>query len=95
MAKKKTYTRVVFRVFKHGIGKDEVIALFIDELENNLGEVMSYMHIGQHSLANYNGVIAITRKATPAEYKPLMKELHMRGYRNLKVMERRMLPKQW
>lgn len=93
--KKKTYTRVVFRVFKHGIGKGEVIALFIDEIENNRGEVMSYMHVGQHSLADYRGVVAISRPATPEEVEPLISELHRIGYSNIEIMKRMHFPKNW
>lgn len=90
MAKKKDYTRVVFRVFKSGIGKGEIIALFIDDCSlYHRSEVASYMHVGQHAFANYNAVIEITHKATEKEYTPLLKELHKIGYRNLKVMQKR------
>ena len=94
MAKNKKWTRIVFRTFTRGIGKGEVIALFIDELENNLGEVMSYMHVGQHSLANYNGVVAISRLSTPEEREPLLSELQRIGYSNIEIMYRRTL-KNW
>lgn len=87
--RKKTYTRVVFRVFKHGIGKGEVIALFIDDVWDFHGNIASYMHVGQHSGADYNGIIQATRKATKREYADLLKELHKQGYRNLKIVERR------
>ena len=92
MAKrKKTYTRVVFRVFKHGIDKGEVIALFIDTEKDCYakGNVMSYMDVGQHCEANYNGIIAETRRATPEEYAPLADELHRIGYTNIEVMYRK------
>jgi len=88
--KSKKFERIVFRTFKHGIGKGEVIALFIDEIANSDGDVGSYMHIGQHSPADYTACIQATRKATPQEIKPLLKELHRVGYRNIKMMQRRM-----
>lgn len=93
MAKKsKTFERIVFRTFKHGISKGEVIALFIDEIADSEGNVGSYMHIGQHSAADYTACIQATRKATPKEIEPLLKELHRVGYHNIEMMQRR-IPK--
>ena len=89
------WTRIVFRTFTRGIGKGEVIALFIDEIENNRGDVMSYMHVGQHSAANYRGVVAISRPATPEEVEPLASELHRIGYSNIEIMKRMHFPKNW
>lgn len=91
MAKNSKFTRVVFRTFTRGISKGEVIALLIDT-ENDCctkGNVMSYMHVGQHCEANYNGIIAETRRATPEEYVPLADELHRIGYTNIEVMYRK------
>ena len=89
MAKTKTdWTRIVFRTFKSGVAKGEVIALMIDD-EWSRGQVASYMHIGQHSGADYNGIIAVTRRATPEEVAPLADELHRIGYSNIEVMYRR------
>lgn len=68
---------VVFRVFKTG----DVIALFPMEPATTDGRyITSYMHIGQHSAADYHGVIGDTRPATEAEYTPLRKELESAPY---------------
>lgn len=89
MARTKTdWTRIVFRTFISGVSKGEVIALFIDD-EWQYGEIASYMHIGQHSGANYNHIMAMTRRATPEEYAPLADELHRIGYTNIEVMYRK------
>ncbi len=56
--------------------------------------VTSYQHIGQHSGAYYNGCIAHSRPATPAEYADLLAELTDRGYNPrviTRVNRRRML----
>ena len=63
--------KVIFR--KKG---NDVIA-FLPEIRVNYGNIMSYMHIGQHSEASYdfyNG----TKKATEEEYKQLLEELKQR-----------------
>ncbi len=78
----KEQTKVVFRVFKEG----DVIALFPYEDEGN-NRCTSYQHVGQHSAADYWGVLDITRPATQEEYEPLYKELTSFGY-NLKVIKR-------
>ena len=55
---------------------NDVIA-FLPEIRVNYGNIMSYMHIGQHSEASYdfyNG----TKKATEEEYKQLLEELKQR-----------------
>jgi hypothetical protein len=85
------WTRIVFRTFKSGDAKGEVIALFIDTSNDccTKANVMSYMHVGQHCEANYNGIIAETRRATPEEYAPLADELHRIGYTNIEVMYRK------
>ena len=56
---------------------------------------MSYMHVGQHSAANYRGVVAISRPATPEEVEPLASELHRIGYTNIEIMKRMHFPKNW
>ncbi len=94
MAKNSKWTRIVFRTFKSGIAgvaEGEVIALFIDTEKDCYakGNVMSYTHVGQHCEANYNAIIADTRRATPEEYAPLANELHRIGYTNIEVMYRK------
>lgn len=77
------HTKVNFRKFKDG----DIIALFPEIQETNK-YVDSYMHIGQHGNADYNGVIKNTTPATKEEYKPLLEELLYIGYKNLKVIKR-------
>ena len=91
MAKRTEWTRIVFRTFKSGIAKGEVIALLIDTDKDccSKANVMSYMHLGQHSEANYNGIISMTRRATPEECEPLLDELHRIGYINIEIMYRK------
>ena len=77
-------TKVVFRTFKNG----EVIALFPYEQEQR-GRCMSYMHVGQHSCADYNYCIGETRLATKDEYQPLYDELKSIGYDDLVIIKRK------
>ena len=67
---------VVFRKFKDD---NEVIALFplIDWDEKYC---TSYMHVGQHSGADYFGLITDTEPASADEYAELKKELESIGY---------------
>ena len=61
--------KVIFRKDKEG----NIIA-FLPELRVNRGNIMSYMHIGQHSEASYE-FYSTTRKATKNEYTDLFAEL--------------------
>jgi hypothetical protein len=71
-------TITVFRKFKEG----DILALFPGEQYSRYdGSIMSYQHVGQHGAADYNGMIATTRPATPTEYEPLRKELESIGYK--------------
>jgi len=74
--------KVIFRIWK-----GEVIALFPEERERD-GSVTSYMHIGQHSGADYDYIIRHSRPATEKKYKLLYKELVQVGY-NMQVCKRR------
>ena len=66
--------KVIFRKDKNPVtNKYEVIAFF-PEIEVNYGNIMSYMHVGQHGEASYEYYLN-TKKATEEEYKPLLKEL--------------------
>ena len=69
-------TVMIFRKYKSG----EVIALMPYEIGDLNGNVMSYMHQGQHCAADYNGVIAQTKVAKPEEYADLLTELTAIGY---------------
>ena len=75
MPKKRPVDRVIFRIYPDG----EVIALLIDQVEEP-GIVGSYVHMGQHSSADYGGVVRMTRLATVAERRPLQQELRTIGY---------------
>lgn len=68
--------KVVFRKFKD----NEIIALFPGLIESKKYLVMSYMHYGQHGLADYNYVVSKTKLATPNEYADLQRELEGVGY---------------
>ena len=78
------FTPVIFRMWKDG----EVVALFptiLADLDHNCS---SYLHIGQHGAADYNYVISQTQSATEEDYQPLLKELEMVGYDDLKIFSK-------
>jgi hypothetical protein len=75
-------TKVIFRKFANG----EIIALFPNEKDYMCD---SYMHIGQHSDADYPLMISKTKPATEKEYKPLLDELVKIGYDDLKIYKRK------
>ena len=68
-------TLTIFRKFKEG----DIIALF-PEIEHRWPFCSSYQHMGQHSGADYKGLIQITKPATPEEYSDLKTELESIGY---------------
>jgi hypothetical protein len=84
MIKDTHITEVVFRKYKNG----EIIALMPHEVCDQKGSVTSYMHVGQHGGANYDGVLANTKLAPPTEALPLYTELESIGY-NLLVIKKR------
>ena len=61
--------KVIFRKNKN----NDVIAFF-PEVRVNYGNIMSYMHIGQHGEASYEFYLT-TRKANKNEYTDLFAEL--------------------
>jgi hypothetical protein len=74
------YDKVIFRVWQ-----GDVIALFPQIPGTpNPSSCLSYMHMGQHSSADYNGIILTSRPAKKKEYAALFAELTKRGYK-LKV----------
>jgi hypothetical protein len=82
--------RVVFRTWRSGHGKGEVIALMPDIEADTRGNCESYEHVGQHGAADYRGVIARTRAATPEEFAPLLRELTGAPFfYRLKIVNRR------
>ena len=77
---------VMFRKFQ-----GEILAIFPHIKYNNYF-VLCYAHFGQHSGADYNGVVYDSRPATEKEYQDLKKELENIGY-SLKIVHRRNLKK--
>lgn len=70
-------TSVVFK--KTPDSYPEVIAFLLD-CPAHFGQVLSYMHVGQHSDASLAYMKECT-KATPDEYADLKKELEHIGYK--------------
>ena len=71
--------KVVFRKWKDS---GDVIALLPELPSDPHGWFCdSYMHVGQHSGADYHGVIGQTVPATPDEYAALSIELNCIDYR--------------
>ncbi len=83
-------TRVIFRKWRD---TGEIIALFPELIVTESGMCESYMHIGQHSEANYNHLVAgwygLTVPATPEEYATLLAELELIGYDDLVIRKKR------
>lgn len=75
--------RVIFRKFPHN---GEIIALFPDQYNPRNGDIMSYMHNGQH--AETAPDFGDTKAAEWHEYNPLHAELIGQGYHNLKIVKR-------
>lgn len=78
--------KVIFRVWKD---TGDVIA-FLPEVEANPGQIMSYMHVGQHGEADYFHCLKVTRPASNAEAQPLARELHQIYETPLKPLKRLM-----
>ena len=82
--KKDNYkTDVVFRKYSD----KSIIALFPHNVNDYYGNVESYQHIGQHSGADYGGILMCTKLASKEEYSDLKKELEDIGY-NLRIIEK-------
>ena len=60
--------KVIFRK------KDNDVIAFLPQIRVNRGNIMSYMHIGQHGEASYE-FYTETKKATEMEYQSLLEEL--------------------
>lgn len=65
-------TKVIFRKYR---SDGAIIALFPNEIADHSGNVLSYMHLGQHSAANYTGCIRETVQTSASESKDLRREL--------------------
>jgi hypothetical protein len=83
MEKDKCTTVVVFRKLNKDGG---IIALFPYE-QHVEHFITSYEHVGQHSGADYNYVVSISKLAKEDEYCDLKRELEDMGY-NLIVRKR-------
>ena len=70
MSMVKEELKVVFRKFKNG----EVIALFPTLKYDDMGNIWSYVHFGQHGAASPS-IVGKTKPATKAEYNDLLIEL--------------------
>lgn len=78
MEKDTVKTVVVFRKFKDG---GDILALFPNEVADDLDHCQSYQHVGQHGAADYTGLMRTgTVAATAEEYAPLKLELEGLGY---------------
>jgi hypothetical protein len=70
-------TKVIFRKWKNGT----IDALFPELPHDPNGfTCVAYSHVGQHSGADYHGVISQTKPAAPDEYAALARELTRIGY---------------
>jgi len=71
---------VVIRVWKRD--PDDVFALFPADPADIHGYLCTcYQHVGQHSSADYDGCIRMSRPATAKEARPLLQELRRIGYK--------------
>ena len=80
-------THVIFRKFREG----DIIALFPYEPYNrfDVDSINSYMHIGQHSEADYRHVMKATKPCKDNEHQDLFNELIEQGYDDLNIIEKR------
>lgn len=77
--------KAIFRKFKQD---GDIIALFPEQVNQANMMVSSYMHVSQHSDADYTGVVGATTPAKDNEYAELLTELKHIGYNDLQVMKR-------
>lgn len=66
--------KVIFRKAKNPYTEEYEVVAFFPEIEANYTRIMSYMHTGQHGEADL-GFYHESKKATEAEYRPLLEEL--------------------
>ena len=81
-------TEVVFRKYKSGFSKGQILALFPYSIAQS-SFVDCYEFCGQHGSADYNHCVNITTLATEEESKDLKKHLEESFGYNLKVIKRR------
>lgn len=92
MEKDKHITEVVFRKYKSGFDKGEILALFPYSIATD-HFVDCYQFCGQHGSADYNHCVSMTKLATEKEYAELKKHLESHYGYNLKVVKRRVWTK--
>lgn len=81
MKKDKEVTKVIFKKAYDKNFKEWYIVAFLPETTVNRGNVMSYMHVGQHGEASYYYYLSC-KPATRKEYLPLKMEMEkLFGYR--------------
>lgn len=82
----KTSTPVIFR---YDPDFDEVLAFFPNtyEPERACYQIGVYTHIGQHGYADID-YYRLTKKATPEQFAPLLRELVEIGYNDLKIRQK-------
>ena len=88
MEKDTHITEVVFRVYKSGFDKGEVLALFPYSIATD-HFVDCYQFCGQHGSADYDHCVNQTRLATEEEAAGMKKHLEEHYGYNLKVVKRR------
>ena len=66
--------KVIFRKTKNPYTHEYEVIAFFPEIEANYGNILSYMHIGQHSEASLDFYHS-TKKVTPEEFKSLLAEI--------------------
>lgn len=76
----KVQADVIFRVDTGRDFKGEIIAIFPHEIATLRGHVTIYVHVGQHSSADYQKCIKTSRLASEQEAKDLKAELEYLGY---------------
>jgi hypothetical protein len=76
-------TQVIFRIFP---SENEVVALFPNVIADSKGNIYSYTHFGQHSIADYDLVMQQTKPAIKEQYTQLYNELVRIGYNDLEIL---------
>lgn len=82
--------RVIFRQFKNDSDDSDVIAILVDSHKDcSPGNVMTYMHVGQHGEVDATAIISITSIVRDTKvYGNLKKELESIYGQKIKVMQR-------
>ena len=82
--------RVIFRIYRDGEERGEVIAIFPDiPATNQDGLCLAYVHMGQHTAASYAHILEATDPAAPEEYASLRRELEGAPYHYRLIVRRR------